>query len=729
MEYLSNEEQTDDRCSDDIMIIRSTALRVETAAGKTRIALEWAAGMVRNGSRVVVAVPRHNLADELVERFATLGVNACAFRGYEADDPNEVGSEYQGDDQDQVEEEKDCPGTRRTKMCRQRSAYRDASRARLPVKSSVCKSKRKIRGEWVEARCVLADECGMMRQAQEDPQVWIVPHALLFQEKPTYIPKPDVVIIDERFFGAALPQSAVSLTLDCLASYAKTAIVFEHDRAGLANTAESKKLRHHAANLVASLRAQSEDGWLSRSTLEYHGITLEVAGEALKQQWRCLDKPDIFPGMPPRKRKELADAAEKVNREVLKLCGLWEEIRNLLGSDHANSGRMRLEHDEATGARCIKRNSLKTVRSGWQTDCLILDATLPDQAILEAVLDHPVDIEADIAVSWSRHGHTRQILFAPVSASRLGIAGYRDKGKPDRRIVTELLGFIALRAALAFAEFRADHRRVVAVVGQKKLIEKLRAAGLPPNIETGHFGGLSGLDKWKWAAGMIVIGRPLPGPEIVEAQAGIIAGKPPIELTPNEHGITWYPKVEGAIRLSDGSGIAVQMDRHPDPVAEALRWQHCEAELIQAIGRLRLLRRNANSPYFIDIISDVVLPISVDSVVAWEEANPGPCTRLARYGVILESATDISRGFPELAVTPKAAEPLRKVDRLSSCFRTVYGFEPELRRLDYLLQGTGRKPVQGIVLPNAPDNLRGELEQRLGPMARFEVTFPRRLSS
>jgi hypothetical protein len=44
---------------------------------------------------------------------------------------------------------------------------------------------------------------------------------------------------------------------------------------------------------------------------------------------------------------------------------------------------------------------------------------------------------------------------------------------------------------------------MVAVVGQKALIEKLKAASLPQNVETGNFGALAGLDRWKEAAGVI----------------------------------------------------------------------------------------------------------------------------------------------------------------------------------------------------------------------------------
>ena len=46
--------------------------------------------------------------------------------------------------------------------------------------------------------------CGYQRQRQKAPHLWVVPHQLLFRRKPTFIPKPSAVAIDEAFWSAAL---------------------------------------------------------------------------------------------------------------------------------------------------------------------------------------------------------------------------------------------------------------------------------------------------------------------------------------------------------------------------------------------------------------------------------------------------------------------------------------------------------------------------------------------
>ncbi|CAA2158516.1 hypothetical protein MBRA_03786 [Methylobacterium brachiatum] len=101
--------------------------------------------------------------------------------------------------------------------------------------------------------------------------------------------------------------------------------------------------------------------------------------------------------------------------------------------------------------------------------------------------------------------------------------------------------------------------------------------------------------------------------------------------------------------------MAVERYQHPDPVAEAQRWQTCKANVIQAVGRLRPLRRGADAPFFLDILCDVPLPFAVDSVEPWEDARPGVWSVMASEGVILNGAGDIEAAFPEDAPSRKAA--------------------------------------------------------------------------
>jgi hypothetical protein len=64
--------------------------------------------------------------------------------------------------------------------------------------------------------------------------------------------------------------------------------------------------------------------------------------------------------------------------------------------------------------------------------------------------------------------------------------------------------------------------------------------------------------------------------------------------------------------MVDGSGRRALAYRHPDPLAEAVRFAICEGELMQAVGRGRGVRRRAETPLEVLILTDVPIPIPVD---------------------------------------------------------------------------------------------------------------------
>ena len=663
----------------------SWALRVETAIGKTAVGLSAVGTAVRQGGLVVVyAVPTHKLGSELVERFAEEGIHARVYRGYEADDPDQPGMQ----------------------MCHDLAAVTDAQKAGASIKGAVCEQKRPD-GETL--RCEHFHACGMMRQRRARPQVWIVPHALLFTRRPGFIPEPDALVIDEGFSGGAIPEKAWRLTLDSI----ERAPIEILRKDGLLSLDPSNDLESARGRLVRALRAHEGDGPVRRDLLLKHGVTKEIASQAHQLEWRRREESCLVPGMRADERRKHVNGVGQHNRQVRLLATMWDVLRDFLADEADASGRLSIRYDEEAGARGLDIRPLRHVRQTWKAPALLLDATLPDPVLLEPVLGHPVEIKASLSAKWSPHGRVRQIVGAPVSASKLGIVAGRES-EADKRIIGELLRLIRLRATLA-----GD--RVVAVVGQKVLIEKLVAAGLPANVETGHFGALAGLDHWKSAAGMICIGRPLPSPLAMETAAGVISGRPAV-TTSSENGHTrWYERIVAGVRLATGAGIAVDHVRHPDPVAEALRWQACEAQLLQAIGRLRALRRTAETPFFLDLITDVPLPITVDEVTTWEKACPGRWAEMASAGVLLESPADIQAAFPELAPTRGAGVvgDLRLV--VTSIGESLIDVTTSLSLHNYKRAGR-HSPAQAVVLPNGPADLKAWLEERLGPIEWVRAT-------
>ncbi|MGH1592385.1 hypothetical protein ACRBEV_33240 (plasmid) [Methylobacterium phyllosphaerae] len=387
-----------------------------------------------------------------------------------------------------------------------------------------------------------------------------------------------------------------------------------------------------------------------------------------------------------------------------------------MGADH-------LRYDEETATRTLDRRSLDMVRSSWSAPALLIDATLPEAPLLEPVMGHRVEVKADITARWSPHVKVRQILSAPVTARKLGIIETDEEtdseapGAP-KRVITDLLRLTRLRAALVWP-------RIVVVIAPMRLIERLKDIGLPENVETAHFGAVAGIDRWASAAGLICVGRLQPGPGTVEPLAGIVTGTVPHAIPPNpKGGGRWYPRIGGAIRLADGRGARVERGQHPDSMVEALRWQITEGGLIQAIGRLRALRRGPDAPAFLDIVNDVPLPISVDATETWDEAKPGAWAEMAPEGVLLTSATDIMACFPEAGATHKAAREMSlPTFALTSIIKSSIDVGANVRRASYKRLGRFA-PAAALLLPTAPADLKSWLSDRLGAIEWVRIEEP-----
>ena len=156
-------------------VVPALAISVEVGLGKTRAWRERVAlALAGTAHTVVLAVPRHRLGDEIVHDLAEAGITARVYRGREANDPGEPGE----------------------KMCRELKRTALITDALGAVTPRACKYKDKMYDFY--------HVCGYQRQRQQHPDIWIVPHQLLFSERQSFIPEPDSVVIDEAFWGAAL---------------------------------------------------------------------------------------------------------------------------------------------------------------------------------------------------------------------------------------------------------------------------------------------------------------------------------------------------------------------------------------------------------------------------------------------------------------------------------------------------------------------------------------------
>jgi putative DNA primase/helicase len=250
--------------------------------------------------------------------------------------------------------------------------------------------------------------------------------------------------------------------------------------------------------------------------------------------------------------------------------------------------------------------------------------------------------------------HVTQIVGAPVSRRRL----FRWRKKEPKEGQRNLK---AIRRLVL--QWWIEHEcRPMLVITQQAIEEWLQKAGLPDGISVEHYNNISGLDRYKDVSSLLLIGRTIPLPARIEAYAGALAGSEPIKVPADQR---WYPPVERAIRMADGTGIRVERcDQHPDPVGEHVRYQICEGEMLQALGRARAINRTAKNPLEIGIVADVVLPITVNKVIPWQA--PGRAMEPAEEGVMLFSAHDMAEIWPWVWKTVDEAKSTLKKIRASA---------------------------------------------------------------
>ncbi len=672
------------------------AIRVATGVGKTRIAAELIAEDVRRRRRennklgFLYAVPRHKLGDEVAALFEANGITARVFRGRTADDPDASGAGV--------------------KMCLDVEAVTLALQLGMPVSTSCCKGKHPATGEVVT--CPSFYDCSYQAQVRDRPDVWIVPHQILYQAQAAL---GDVagVVIDESFWQAGIKTAGKGLTLDEVGAAPPIGGKWLDAAADVAA---------YRSRLASALHRQDGLGGVARRHLCAKGIDADLCTRAIAAEWKLKASVEIWPGMGRQARQVAAKAAAGTKR-ARTYAAIWNAARELLQREdgEAVSGRLVLaEADTEDGfgrARVVRTRGLRSIAKAWaEAPTLAMDATLPDLAILRQFYPE-MEVVADIQAKMS-HARVRQALGAPTTANKLM------RSEAERN-----LG--AVRRAILH-RFLELGRAPTLVVAQQKPADWLRASGLPAGITVAHFNAIAGLDSFRDVRLLIVIGRTLPNVIEVEDTAGAITGlEVPKTAEPAKGGPRWYPKVIAGLRMRDGTGVAVEIDRHPDPTAEAVRWQICEAELVQAIGRARGVNRGAENPVDIEIWSDVVLPLTLDEVVQWERVRSGYEVEMAVDGIVLESPSDMAACWPGVWETENAARHWQRrttsgqnpIETTSgqNPIKDLFNREMAACAFRYRHPGERQKWRKGWSDPAIVFDPKAWLEARLGSLAGFET--------
>jgi putative DNA primase/helicase len=572
----------------------------------------------------------------------------------------------------------DMPGQEgvpdRRKMCDNLAQVEQALAAGLSVARSCCKN-----GKW---ECPFYRTCAYQAQKRDSPKVWIAAHEMLFHDQEAF-GEPERVIVDEDFWesGLELPRSGI-------------------DVRDIVDDVCPRHLVGARSALARGLQRQLEEGGVARSCFE-GVLSVEQCTAALAAEWRNIranEKDALWPGMAPAQLHAAKEklAAIRHDKQVVKML---EAVRELLQLPAGTvSGRLRIEGSGK--ARIVKVYGVKPVVARFvQAPTFIMSATLPRWEILSRFYPQ-VDTVGRIKVT-TPYAQVRQVYGAPVTQRKFA----SDSNKHF------VLGYILQR-------WHACDRQPTVVIAQKKYAAWLEGR-LPEGVEVEHYNDIRGDDAYKGVRLLLCIGRTLPGPEQVELYAGILTGIAPKPATgKGAWGGRWYESREREI----AEGVWLRVDWHPDKTAEAVRYQICEAELVQAAGRGRAVNRSKEKALDIDVLADVALPLKLDQAAKWKAVNP-LIEMLIVEGILLLSARDLVRAMGwKLRTATRALRTLgvetEICPRQNLLQNITEAFGADIRLLRYQPVGVRQRWRMAYFAPAVLPDPRRWLESHIGPIER-----------
>lgn len=657
--------------------------------GKTEAVIREIVAAAGRGARTIYLVPTHKLGVELVGRIKEAMrrqgsvVTVDVWRGRQAERP-------------------DAPGQT---MCAELEVVGHAQKAKLDVAETVC------------AACPHSIRCPYLAQGRRTAEIWIGAHELLFHEMPAPMKGSDLVVIDEGFALRAgivgTSGSPLVLTINEIETIPSMRMTpsrssrkraprrdkdgkeYRRPGAGAAAdvVAELMPLRH---KLAAALIGHPEGG-LDRQRLLDAGLTAVAAVSARENEWRTLDR-DATSGVSTWKglRAAIRQAAantQGINQRLM----VWQVVEDLLDDiGAARSGRAVWGEQEVDGItlRALQLFGLESIASCWRR--------IPTMHI---------DGTVHMPLLRTRAPNAELIATIEASAPAMSVTQIVGKTFGKGALADEKTLARAWDWAVAYASRQGGDWLVILPKAAETVVT---ASAAPPTfIKTAHFGNLRGLDQHRNIAGLIVIGRPMPPPADVERVAGILTGR---EIDQRVFG--WYPSEVVQLFGRDGTVATVEVDRHPDEIAEAVRSGICQDELLQAVGRARGVSRTVADPVKVVLLGNVPVPGLVSDTVEQWHAPSVDDEILARHGAVLEAA---AAAAAVAGLTLKTVK--RRRERLAPVSYKNYLYEDgaNLAMAIYQRAGAGHSRQRVAYDPRRIGDIKAWLTAKLGPLAEFEA--------
>jgi hypothetical protein len=621
------------------------------------------------------------------------------------------------------------------RMCKDHDTAAEIQRCGLSVQQHLCKVKIREQGKPARyAHCPHFQTCLYQKQrADKDPAIRIGPHAYLaLAHQYSPLPAAHLTIIDEDPTPALIRDANLPL-----------AAISADDLRGIGIT--ERMLAEQLWRFVLGvLAAQTPTAERMREV----GISASDCRWMKTLWYRQVDRNLVItPSMTPEEKKA-ALAKVRQSQRALRVARFWALLAEVIDLDLPELRPFRVVEVETEEGLKEKR-----VEMVWSVDpkiegpVMLLDGTANDEIVrrfFPGTEIARIDIKAE-------HYRAVQILDRAVSKTMIA---YNLDGKlksPKTKEVTRSRnnrGKLArLAEVVAASAAQNAERRAVPLFTYKSAAEALRKehgvrlaeGGVEVGFQrhdgkwAGHLGNVRGLDRWRHAPAATIAGRLVTSPEGVETQARAVFFKDPRPIAYLPPGTTKLPKAQRAIRMADGTGRAVEVETHPDPLVAAVIDQMCRADLEQTVHRLRPVRRTVADAPLIVVATNVVLNLTIHETTTWNELIPPPLVVMRARGFALGEGRDAAE------IASRLCDDLWKDADAFRQWRTREGDDDALKGSNsykeypigvlsfetpsagYRIRRSGARYDQVVyVNPARHPDARAALEAKLGALDRFE---------
>jgi hypothetical protein len=627
--------------------------------GKSRTCAETLAELPRRELSIWWLVPSLEKADEQTGEYNRLrtadSMPARVVRGRGAPDPRTNGADA---------------------MCPRHLVVNRAAAMGVNVQQAIC-----------DNGCSLRFSCGIQRQAtvlRADPTgLFVMAKDYLWLPCPA--PRPDLVIVDE----SVIDKASETVSFD------PSRIVGDDLWAG--GDLDETMVRRHLALLVRA--AVVEHPGRELAFLREHGVGVEGIRAALTHlATREEAQPALDGRMSDKTIADILDAVEA--REILKVLRLFRQIRCELPQPRARLNSVWFDPDaKVTVAGEVERqprvfvSAVRTTRLAKEIPVLALDGTGSLELNRRIFGKHMTGER----FAMPRNAEVWQVTSK--TFSRQSITGTDRRGNPiSAKKTHEAAGL--RRQVLDLLKLLPGP---VLLVTYKQAEEALRP-NLPPHVQTAHFGALRGLNAYEHCETAVVMGREQPSAQAVEALTRPFCATDTEPFIPSGE----YVFQSRGRRVRNGGANIVEVQVHPDPRCQALLEQVREAEIAQAVDRVR----PAFNRRRIIVLTNVALDLTVDHALTWPELRPGKFAYVfARHGVLPLSAGDLCRGFP--SIWPQ----------IIILFGVCTPLDQPPLQATYRRKAQKGKPARALVSAALSDP-RAVLESLVGEVIEFHVERP-----